>query len=271
MFLNIDRARGLMKEHRIDALIASTPENVTYLAGTVGWSNKVYAYSVHMFAVFPLDESAPAALIVPGQEVTYVSAQQSWIRDHYTFGGRSALILPPGESARTPEEETFLGMMNNDARRAKGPAAALAQALRDRGLARGRLALDQERVMPNVRRQIEEALPEATIVEGSDLFRLIRMVKTPAELEALRAAAALNERACTAASKSVAGGATEGEVASVYRREVAGGGGMWQWFHFGSGRRSVGIFPPTAKKFAKGEMWKFDAGLVLGNYQADTG
>ena len=52
MYLNENRARRLMKEYDVDVLIASTPENVTYLAGTVGWSNKVYAYSVHMFSSF---------------------------------------------------------------------------------------------------------------------------------------------------------------------------------------------------------------------------
>ncbi len=271
MYLNVDRARGLMKEHRIDALVASTPENVTYLAGTVGWANKVYAYSVHMFAIFPREAGTSPALVVPGQEQTYVSAQDSWIKDHYTFGGKSALIQPPGASASSREGEIFLGMLNNGARREKGPAAALAQALRERGLDRARLALDQERVTPNVRKAIAEALPGADLVEGSDLLRLIRMVKTPDELDALREAAALNERACVAASNAVADGAVEREVATVFRREVAGGGGMWQWFHFGSGDRSAGIFPPSEKKMAKGELWRFDAGLSLGNYQGDTG
>ena len=99
MYLNEERARGLMADFGFDAIIASTPENVTYLAGTVGWSNKVYAYSVHMFAVFARDEGTAPAVIVPGQEVTYVSAQQSWIKDLYTFGGKSALIQPPGEGS----------------------------------------------------------------------------------------------------------------------------------------------------------------------------
>lgn len=255
----------------MEALIASTPENLTYIAGTVGWASKVYIYSVHMFAVFPLSEGTPPALIVPAQEVSYVAAQQSWIKDLYTFGGKIALTQPRGSAPQDPVEETFLGMMNDDSRREKGPAAALVQALRERGLGRSRLALDQERVMPNVRRRLEEALPEATLLEASDLFRLIRKVKTPAELEALREAAALNERASTAAANAVAEGATELEVATVYRREVAGGGGMWHWFHFGSGRRSAAFFPPTEKKLRKGEMWKFDAGLTLNNFHADTG
>ena len=271
MYLNEERARGLMMDHNIDVLVASTPENVTYIAGTWGWSNKVYVYSVHMFAVYPRDAGTSPALIVPGQEVTYTSMQQSWIKDLYTFAGKSALIQPPGEGAQTPEEEIYLGMYNNDARREKSPGAALAMALRDRGLDKSRIALDQERVMPNVRAQIEEALPEATIIEASDLFRLIRMVKTPDELGAMRAAAALNEKACTAACEAVAEGAVEREVAGVFAAEVGRGGGKWQWFHFCSGRRATGIFPPTDKKIAKGEMWKFDAGLHLENYQADTG
>ena len=151
----------------------------------MGWSNKVYAYSVHMFAVFARDEGTAPAIIVPGQEVTYVSAQQSWIKDLYTFGGKSALIQPAGAQAQTPEEETYLGMYNDDAKRAKNPGAALALALKERGLAKARLALDQERVMPNVRAQIEAALPDAEIVDAADFFRLIRMVKTPDELAAL--------------------------------------------------------------------------------------
>lgn len=271
MYLNEERARGLMAEHNIDVLVASTPENVTYVAGTWGWSNKVYVYSVHIFALYARDTGIAPALIVPGQEVTYTAMQQSWIKDLYTFGGKSALIQPPGSTAQTPEEETYLGMYNNDAKREKSPGASLAQALRDRGLDKARIALDEERVMPNVRAQIDAALPDATIINASDLFRLIRMVKTPDELAAMRAAAELNEKAGTAASEAVADGAVEQEIANVFATEVGRGGGKWQWFHFCSGRRATGIFPPTNKKVAKGEMWKFDAGLHLHNYQADTG
>jgi Xaa-Pro aminopeptidase len=271
MYLNQERARELMKEFDIDALVASTPENVTYIAGTVGWSTKVYAYSVHMFAVFARDPGTAPALIVPGQEVTYTSMQQSWIRDLYTFAGRSALIIPPGSKPETPEEETYLGLYTNDAKRARTPGAALALAMRERGLARARIGLDQERVMPGVRRQIAEALPDATIIDAADLFRLIRVVKTPDEIAALKAAADLNERACVAASRAVTPGISEYEVTEIFASEVGKGLGKWQWFHMCSGRRAVGIFPPTDKKLAKGEMWKFDAGLALANYQADTG
>lgn len=271
MYLNSERARALMKEYEIEVLVASTPENVTYIAGTVAWSLKVYAYSVHMFAVFPQDAGTAPALVVPGQEMTYTSMQQSWIKDHYTFAGKSALVIPPGSQPQTPEEETYLGMYTKDDHRAKSPGAALALALKERKLDKARIALDQDRVMPGVRKQIEEALPDATIIDAADLFRLIRVVKTPDEIEAMRRAAELNEKAAIAASKAVAPGMSELEVAAVFASEVGKGLGKWQWFHMCSGRRTIGIFPPTEKKIEKGEMWKFDAGLVLENYQADTG
>lgn len=271
MYLNQERARELMKEHRIDALVASTPENVTYVAGTVAWSLKVYAYSVHMFAVYPQDAGTAPALIVPGPELTYASNQQSWIKDHYTFAGKGALVIPPGSQPQTPEEETLLGLYTRDERRAKNPGAALALALKERKLDKARIALDQDRVMPAVRKQIEEALPDATIIDAADLFRLIRVVKTPDEIAAMTRAAELNEKAASAASRAVAPGITELEAAAVFASEVGKGLGKWQWFHMCSGRRTIGIFPPTEKKFVKGEMWKFDAGLVLDNYQADTG
>jgi len=271
MYLNAERARGLMKDFEIDAIIASTPENVTYLAGTVTWAHQVYLYSVHMFAVFPWDEGTPPALIVPNQEAAYVSAQDSWIEDYYTFGRKSALVVPPDFVPADDEEAIYLGIMTDDGRREGNSAAALARALADRGLQGGRLALDEERVMPAVRRRLDELLPKATILDAGDLFRLIRAAKTPAELDALRAAAEVNERAGTEACKAVADGAVEEEVAAVYCREAGAGRAKWRWFHFGSGRRVKAACPPSKKKIQKGEMWKFDAGLSLHNFQADTG
>ncbi len=95
-----------MKQFGVDALVASTPENATCVAGTVGWSTEVYVYSAHIFAVFPRDPGTAPVLVVPGQEVTCALMQQSRIKDLYTFAGRSAPIIPPGSGPRTPEEET---------------------------------------------------------------------------------------------------------------------------------------------------------------------
>ena len=77
MFFNKNRADKLMDQFNIDLLIASTPENVTYLSDTVSWAPKVYSYSVDMFATYYRDPNIDASLIVPSQEMTYVSSSKS--------------------------------------------------------------------------------------------------------------------------------------------------------------------------------------------------
>jgi Xaa-Pro dipeptidase len=100
---------------------------------------------------------------------------------------------------------------------------------------------------------------------------MIRLVKTEDEIRALREAAQINEDAIGEVFKFVRAGVTENEVAEVWRQAVAKPGGMWHWFHFNSGPRSIFIFPPTDRKLQKGDLFMFDAGLFYKNYNADTG
>ena len=65
MYFNKKRADKLMDQFDIDLLIASTPENVTYLSDTVSWAPKVYSYSVDMFATYFRDNNLNSSLIVP--------------------------------------------------------------------------------------------------------------------------------------------------------------------------------------------------------------
>ena len=44
MYFNLKRANEYMDRFEVDVLIASTPENVTYLSDTVSWATKVYVY-----------------------------------------------------------------------------------------------------------------------------------------------------------------------------------------------------------------------------------
>jgi len=100
---------------------------------------------------------------------------------------------------------------------------------------------------------------------------LIRLQKTYEEIERIREAATLNEKALQAFHAELAIGKTEREIASHYYRTVAAGGGKWSWFHLGGGRRSASIFPPSDRAFEKGDGFFFDAGMRLNHYCADVG
>ena len=271
MYFNKKRADKLMDQFDIDLLIASTPENVTYLSDTVSWAPKVYSYSVDMFATYFRDNNLNSSLIVPSQEMTYVSASNTWINDFYTYGGKSALIQESEHVIESAEENTYLNLQNNDDKRFPTAVEALIASIKNNTTKKLRIAIDEDKMTHKSTLKLQEELDNCELIPSSDLLRLIRMVKTDDEISAMKAAADLNETACTKACNEIKIGMKELDIAEIYAQEVGKGLGKWLWFHFGSGRRSVGIFPPTEKKIQPGEMWKFDAGLSLNNYQADTG
>ena len=260
-----------MDQFDIDLLIASTPENVTYLSDTVSWAPKVYSYSVDMFATYFRDNNLNSSLIVPSQEMTYVSASNTWINDFYTYGGKSALIQESEQVIESAEENTYLNLQNNDDKRFPTAVEALIASIKNNTTKKLRIAIDEDKMTHKSTLKLQEELDNCELIPSSDLLRLIRMVKTDDEISAMKAAADLNETACTKVCNEIKIGMRELDIAEIYAQEVGKGLGKWLWFHFGSGRRSVGIFPPTEKKIQPGEMWKFDAGLSLNNYQADTG
>ncbi|MED5287531.1 MAG: Xaa-Pro peptidase family protein [Pseudomonadota bacterium] len=271
MYFNKKRADKLMDQFDIDLLIASTPENVTYLSDTVSWAPKVYSYSVDMFATYYRDINHNSSLIVPSQEMTYVSASNTWINDFYTYGGKSALIQESEQVIESAEENTYLNLQNNDDKRFPTAVEALIASIKNNTTKKLRIAIDEDKMTHKSTLKLKEELDNCELIPSSDLLRLIRMVKTDDEISAMKAAADLNETACTKVCNEIKIGMKELDIAEIYAQEVGKGLGKWLWFHFGSGRRSVGIFPPTEKKIQPGEMWKFDAGLSLNNYQADTG
>ena len=260
-----------MDQFDIDLLIASTPENVTYLSDTVSWAPRVYSYSVDMFATYYRDINHNSSLIVPSQEMTYVSASNTWINDFYTYGGKSALIQESEHVIESAEENTYLNLQNNDDKRFTTAVEALIASIKNNTTKKLRIAIDEDKMTHKSTLKLQEELDNCELIPSSDLLRLIRMVKTDDEISAMKAAADLNETACTKVCNEIKIGMKELDIAEIYAQEVGKGLGKWLWFHFGSGRRSVGIFPPTEKKIQPGEMWKFDAGLSLNNYQADTG
>lgn len=268
MLLNKPRALELMREHDLVAIIGTTHENVTYLTGHVGWSVRVYRQRKN-HALMVNDPAAGTDLIVSRSDITYYATYGGFAERTYSYGGQGIHIMPKdwtpdGEMKRYVE-------LNSSAQTHKTLLDALLAALKARGISKGKIALDEEGCGPELFRALKEKLPQCEFIPGSGLFLMIRLVKTEDELQALRAAAQINEDACEAVFRCIRPGVTENEVAEVWRQAVATPGGMWHWFHFNSGSRSVAIFPPTERKLSKGDLFMFDSGLYYQNYNSDTG
>jgi Xaa-Pro aminopeptidase len=95
------------------------------------------------------------------------------------------------------------------------------EVLESHGMAGKRIGiqLDSFGMLPNLHQELREAIDGwCTLVDASDLIRLMRLVKSPQELDYHRQAGEILDRACARAIESTAPGADEGHVlAEVYR------------------------------------------------------
>jgi Xaa-Pro dipeptidase len=121
-----------------------------------------------------------------------------------------------------------------------GPAVQLRDLLNDLGLLGARIGVeyDTHGLTAANGRALDEALKTfATIEDASDLIPAFRVVKSPAELEYVRRAAALADDALDAALELIRPGADEAEILAAMQGAVLAGGGDYPGnpFIIGSG------------------------------------
>jgi Xaa-Pro dipeptidase len=270
MLLNRERALELMQKFSLDALVAATRENVIYMSDFAPWGQAVHKYFQRpCFVIFPRRSDQSTALLIYPGEATYVAAQKPWIDEVCTYGAPRAVRLAP-ESSPTEEEQRFAAVFDAAKHRGKEPAEALTRVLREKGLASGVIALDHEGMAQEIKGALRAALPNAKFHDASDLFRLIRMIKSDDEIARLKRACELNEAAVRAMFQSAAVGRTELELCGEFYKHIGAARGIVGWQHLGSGRRSEGIFPASAKKLERGDLLRTDVGVYFDAYHSDV-
>ena len=80
-----------------------------------------------------------------------------------------------------------------------------------------------------------------------------------------------NEEAVATAIKHIRPGVSEAELMHIYNIDVARRGGVLEFWNSAGGRRGGGFFPSGNYTLRKGDLFRFDAGMVLDHYHADTG
>ena len=270
MLLNRERAVELMDRFSIDALVAATRENVIYTSDFAPWGQAVHKYFQRpCFAVLPRrNDQQPALLIYPG-EAAYLAAQKPWIDEIYTYGPERTMRYA-AENPSTPEEDRFISIFGAGKCKGREPAQAMGRLLRDKGLASGSIALDHEGMTQEFTKTLRALLPDATLHDASDLFRFIRMIKSNDEIARLRRACELNETAVQAMYRAAAAGVSELELSAEFYKQIGANGGVVGWQHLGSGRRSEGIFPASARKLERGDLLRTDVGVYFNAYHSDV-
>jgi len=257
MLVNYERARNLMQERGMQALIASSPENFFYCSDLyMPFVDRFRGLSggFGMFVLIPLD----------GEPVLCVSAldadlarKTSWIQDQ-RYSRTWAYIR------RKDEIKVY-----------DNPIAVLSEVMQEKGLETGKVGIE-EKVLPyGDFRLISAKLPKTTFIDASKTFLEIRSVKTREEISRIKIATELTEKAFGAAFRIAKVGVTEADLLRAFQLDIIKNGG---YIHQGiihsnltAGKESATIRRswPLELKLKNGDIMRFDGGTIYKGYRSD--
>ena len=277
MLVNKERMLQKMKEFNLDAIIASHPENVSYLADFQSHLPYMYRFlNVESFALFPRRADIAPALIISKGDIAWAARYPSWMPEVYTFGNPYYFVNPEGTLSEG--EKRYKAFLDDRGKAAPTAGEAIVKALKQKGLDRGRIGLDEKNVYPATLEEIISGLPHATILDAFELFRVIRMVKTPEELERIKTVGLLNERAAQSVVNRLAEGVSEEELTQHFLECIAKEGAVFEFWNTASGTQSSMTImsyghhhPRAGYKLKKGDMFRYDGGCIYNKYHADAG
>ncbi len=267
MLLNQERALAVMDEHGLDALVATTPENVHYLSDYGTQHSYNFGPWGISCAVLPRRDDIPPTLIVHEFEVPALAESPSWMPELRALSGVGFYVSD--QEKLTPAERRTQEL----ARAAAGAGIAnrqraLGGLLRDLGLADAALGFDDVRIMAELG---ENELAAADVQDAVNVFREVRLVKTPAELELLRHASRINQAALVSAACLAQEDVTCGELIRHYRSLMAAQGGYGSHITGGGHDRPWISNWNTAYRLKDGDILHMDPAGWYERYWADQG
>lgn len=266
MLLNRDRLEETLARHGLDAAVATLPENVTYASGYWALSQWIRR-GPQTYVVLPAKARAEPAIIASTTLLDLLADQDVWITKVRRFGFFQADRAGAGTFDDGDRRQASLYDLPDD----QDALSSLVVAIRDAGLARGRIAVDELGLLPGYFDKLRALLPEATLLEGYQLFRDVRAVKTPEEIWRLSRAAQIAERSIDAALAVARPGSTEEELAAAFHQRTVLDGGLPVLGCIGFGRRSAmpNVMPSKAR-LERGDVIRFDVGGRFQHYRADV-
>jgi len=223
----IKRLKTRIAAEGLDAIIAISPENVTYVSGFVVPSQSLMRWR-------------HAACIV-------------------TADGRISMVAVDME-ATTVKAHAGIDDLRIYREFSDDPMDKLAEALKDLKLERGKVAIEMEFLPAKDFVTSQKNLPNVHWLAADGIFNKARQIKTPNELALLRSLSKLTDNAIGTALRSAQIGMSEMELAGTLLTSLFGGGAeSYKLMIIASGERSQ--FPnvgPTDRKLKHGDIIRME-------------
>jgi Xaa-Pro aminopeptidase len=223
----ISRLRKRIDAESLDAIVASSPENVTYISGFVVPSQSLMRWR-------------HAAVIV-------------------TADGRISMVAIDME-ATTVKAHAGIDDLRIYREFTDEPMDKLAESIRDLKLDRGKIGVEMEFLPAKDFVTLQKNLPGVTWAPADAIFNKARQIKTPNEVALLRSLSKLTDKALGDALRSAKVGMSEMELAGTLLTSLFGGGAeSYKLMIIASGERSQ--FPnvgPTERKLKAGDIIRME-------------
>jgi Xaa-Pro aminopeptidase len=287
-----------MDQHGLDGLVAAFPENIYYLSDYWG-SMFLMSRNYTLYAFVPRDEAKPATLVMPGTGVYHLEHVPTWMPNVATFITRIAPKAIPARDYEFSTEEVVeeptgdqvvtaeavrdapltpyptrpgaemaprdLQLLNRYALHRGGAEVtacrALAGAIRNAGLDKGRLGFDDPRVLGWLQ---QVGLDDLNGVDALNIFKQIRMVKSEAEIELLKTAGRMSEQAINTVIDAMEIGMPLDEIGRIHALSMAQQGGRSEWIIANIRGLATGVVEPH-------ELMKLDSVGSWQQYRGDVG
>ncbi|MFC1941581.1 M24 family metallopeptidase [Chloroflexota bacterium] len=147
----------------------------------------------------------------------------------------------------------------------------IADALEERGVARGTIGIEEEICILNTNRKIQSVLPKAQFKPADGIFKRLREIKEPEEIEIIRQSVLIAEASMQAAIDAAKVGVLESELEAVAMTEmIRRGASSIQHIFITSGmRQSCRDRGANWKKIEQNDLVKLDMGCVYKGYGCD--
>ena len=236
----IEKQGKAMQLAGLDALIALSPENVTYTAG----------------------------LVVPSQSLMRWRHAGCIV----TAGGQLSMIVIDMEET-TVKKLAAIEKVRVYREFVDDPMDTLADLLTELKLDRARIGIEMDFIPARDFQTLARRLPQARFTAAQNLFHRLREIKTAAEIELLRKLSKLTDNAIGNTLKQARAGMTEMDLAGVLTSGIfAGGAENFKLMIVASGERSQ--YPnvgPTRRALKEGDLIRMEIfGILTGIMQGSA-
>lgn len=277
MLMNKELADHYMNTYRLDAMIVTQPVSVLYFSGmkcvlsdnapewnsVPGGSNSLGTN----FCVLPY-EGEPM-LLMPSVLAPFGAS--GFVKDVRAFGSNPPVTpngsFPIERAGFNDLDRTLLGIYSGQ--RYSNPIEAIEKTLEEKGLHRSRIGIEIQGLSPSVFQAISQALAGCSLLDCTELVRMVRMIKTDDEIALLKRSAEINEIAIQAAARAITDNNTFGDALYQFTTTAEQHGAVPQHCIFAPNGFGVGVDP--CYTFSKSQCVLLDAGVYYHDYISDTG